>query len=31
MTERLYYPPDHTEDVLREVTSGASTIEELAD
>lgn len=32
MTEdRLYYPPEHTEDVLREVTSGASTIEQLAD
>lgn len=31
MTERLYYPPDHTEDVLQEVTSGASTIKELAD
>lgn len=29
--ERLYYPPDHTVDVLREVTSGASTIEDLAD
>lgn len=30
MTDRLYYPPDHTEDVLREVTSGTSTIENLA-
>lgn len=31
MTERLYYPPDHTEEVLRKATSGASTIEDLAD
>lgn len=32
MTEdRLYYPPDHTEDVLRKVTSGASTVDDLAD
>lgn len=32
MTEdRLYYPPDHTEDIIREVTSGASTIDDLAD
>lgn len=28
---RLYSPPDHTEEVLREVTSGAATIERLAD
>jgi hypothetical protein len=27
----LYYPPSHTEEVLQEVTSGASTVEELAD
>jgi len=31
MTGRLYYPPDHTEEVLRKATSGASTIEDLAD
>lgn len=31
MTERLYYPPEHTEDVLREATSGASTVEGLAE
>lgn len=31
MTDRLYYPPDHTEEVLRKATSGASTIEGLAD
>jgi hypothetical protein len=31
MTERLYYPPDHTQEVLREATSGASTVEDLAD
>lgn len=28
---RLYYPPSHTEEVLKEITSGASTIDELAD
>jgi hypothetical protein len=31
MTQRLYYPPDHTEEVLREVTSGASTVEAVGD
>lgn len=31
MTERLYYPPEHTEKVLREATSGASTVEDLAE
>lgn len=31
MTERLYYPPEHTDEVLRETTSGASTVEDLAE